>query len=75
MVATRCHILKLKCTEFDFGWGSAPDPARGAYGVPPDSLPGFKGFTSKGREGEGKGEEKGEKNHTGTFALHFELCQ
>jgi len=26
-VATGCHILKLKCTEFDFGWGSAPDPA------------------------------------------------
>ena len=25
-VATRCHILKLKCTKFDFGWGSAPDP-------------------------------------------------
>ena len=23
----RCHILKLKCTKFDFGWGSAPDPA------------------------------------------------
>ena len=25
-VATRCHILRLKCTKFDFGWGSAPDP-------------------------------------------------
>jgi len=25
-VATRCHILKVKCTKFDFGWGSAPDP-------------------------------------------------
>ena len=24
---TRCHILKLKCTKFDFGWGSTPDPA------------------------------------------------
>ena len=30
IVATRCHILRLKCTKFDFGWGSAPDPARGA---------------------------------------------
>ena len=20
------HILKLKCTKFDFGWGAAPDP-------------------------------------------------
>jgi len=29
MVATRCHISKLKCTKFDFGWGSAPDPLAG----------------------------------------------
>jgi len=28
-------ILKLKCTIFDFGWGSAPDPAWGAYSAPP----------------------------------------
>jgi len=28
---TRCQILRLKCTKFDFGWGSAPDPAVGAY--------------------------------------------
>jgi len=26
-VATRCQILTLKCTKFNFGWGSAPDPA------------------------------------------------
>jgi len=25
-VVTRCHILKLKCTKFDFDWSSAPDP-------------------------------------------------
>jgi len=29
--ATRCQILRLKCTKFDFRWGSAPDPAGGAY--------------------------------------------
>jgi len=23
IVATRCHILKLECTKFDFGWGCA----------------------------------------------------
>ena len=23
----RSHLLKLKCTKFDFGWGFAPDPA------------------------------------------------
>ena len=29
MVATRCHLLRLKCTKFDLGWGSlqrSPDP-------------------------------------------------
>jgi len=29
--ATRCQILRLKCTIFDFRWGSAPDPSGGAY--------------------------------------------
>jgi len=24
--ATRCHILRLKCTKFYFGWGSAVRP-------------------------------------------------
>jgi len=66
IVATRCQISRLKCTKFDFGWGSAPDPARGAYSAPPDPLAGFKGPTSKGREGRGRaqggertGKEKG----------------
>jgi len=49
-VATRYQILRLKCTKFDFSWGSAPDPAG-------DPIAGFKGPTSKGREGEGKGRE------------------
>ena len=26
IVATRCQILRLKCTKFDFGWGSAQTP-------------------------------------------------
>ena len=39
IVATRCQILRLKCTKFDFG----PDPAGGAYSAPPDPLAGFKG--------------------------------
>jgi len=70
-VVTRCLILRLKCTEFDFGWGSAPDPAGGTYSAPPDPLAGFNGPTSKGIEGsgwegegmggrrEGRGGEKG----------------
>ena len=43
IVATRCHILRLNCTKFDFGWDSAPDPAGGAHIAPPDPVAGFKG--------------------------------
>ena len=39
---TRCQILRLKCTKFDFRWGSVPDPAGGAYSAPPDPLAVFK---------------------------------
>jgi len=42
IVATRCQILRLKCTKFDFGWGSSLDPAGGAYSALPDPLAGFK---------------------------------
>jgi len=51
-------MLRLRCTKFDFGWGSAPDPARRSL-VLPRPLAGFKGATSKGREGRRK--RKGEK--------------
>ena len=30
IVATRCRILKLKCTKFDFGW-CLPQTSAGAY--------------------------------------------
>ena len=63
IVATRCQILRLKCTKFDFGWGSAPDPAGRAYSAPPDPLAGFKGLLLREggkREGRrGEGSEKG----------------
>jgi len=54
---TGCQILSLKCTKFNFRWGSAPDPAVSAYSAPPSPLAVFKGPTSKGREEEGKGEK------------------
>ena len=60
--ATRCHILRLKCTKFNFGCGFAPDPAGGAYSAPPDLLAGLRGPNSKGRgeDGrEGKGTGRG----------------
>ena len=41
IVATKCQILRLKCTKSIVGWGSAPDPAGGAYSAPPDPLAGF----------------------------------
>jgi len=43
IVATSCEILRLKCTKFEFGWGSAPDPAGEAYSAPTDLLAGFQG--------------------------------
>jgi len=58
--ATRCQILRLKCTKFDSRLGSAPDPAGGAYSAPPDPLAVFKGPTYKrgGRRREGKGRRR-----------------
>jgi len=51
-VATGCQILRLKCTKFNFGWGSSPDPL-GRLQRSPDFLSGFKGPTFKGGEGKG----------------------
>ena len=79
IVATRCQILTLKCNKFDFGWGSAPDPAGGAYSAPPDPLAEFKGPTSKGGEGRGKGGEggrggrKGREGYVGWSPPPFEI--
>ena len=38
IVGTRGQILMAKCTKIDFGWGSAPDPAGGAYAPYPTPL-------------------------------------
>jgi len=59
IVATRCQILRLKCNKFDFRWGSAPDPAAGAYSTPPEPLTVFKGPTSNGTEGKEEGKGRG----------------
>jgi len=70
VVATKRHILTLKCTKFDFG------SSGGTYSIPPDILTRFKGsYTCKAREtraekrkedlekrsGERKGKKKREK--------------
>ena len=65
IVATGCHILRLKCTKFYFGCGSLQRS--------PDPLPEFKGPTSKEREGtrrEWKGrKKKGREGGTPWFLL------
>jgi len=38
-----CVKRKKYGTKIDFGWGSTPDPAEGAYSAPPNPLAGFKG--------------------------------
>jgi len=43
----------IKCTKFNFSWGSAP--AGGAYSAPPDPLAGLRGPTFKGRGRDAKG--------------------
>ena len=66
-------FLRLKCTNFDFGWGSALDPAGGAYNASPDCVVVFMGLLvmggrggaekGMGREGEKKGGGRGRKGH------------
>ena len=36
IVATKCQILRLKCTKIDFGWGSASDHVEEVYSAPRD---------------------------------------
>jgi len=36
--ATRCEILWIKCTKFDFRWGSGPDPAGELTALPRAGL-------------------------------------
>jgi len=44
--------LKLKCTKFDFGWGSTPGLALGVYSTPQDLLDRFHGPISTENGGE-----------------------
>jgi len=42
-LAAKCHILRLKCTIFDLGWGSALDHNEGDHSALPNLLAGFDG--------------------------------
>ena len=55
LYCTKRHHFGLKCTEIVGGWGSAPDPAGGAYSAPPDPLAGLGEGKGRGGKGEGKG--------------------
>ena len=59
-VATRCQILRLKYTKFNFGWGSAPDPSEGAYSAPDTFWLGLRGLLLREGEGTGNGRVEGE---------------
>ena len=77
---TRCPILRLKCTKFDFRWGFAPDPAEERTALPqtpylylrsPTSK-GKRGYRDrKGRKGRGKGEEGEGKGFAGPTPQPF----
>ena len=41
---TRCPILRLKCTKFNFRWGSPPRPDWGSLQRSPDPLAVFMAF-------------------------------
>jgi len=44
----------MKCTQFEFGWVSAPDHAWGAYSLPLQTLYlDFRGLLLRPREGKG----------------------
>ena len=57
IVTTRCQILRLKCTKFDFGCDSAPDPLAGFNGSYFYGRGGRGGKGGGGREGKGRGGE------------------
>jgi len=72
-VATRCHILRLICTKFDFGWGSTPDPAGELRVLPQTSRLDLKHHTSKGRgrEREGRTERVEGEGERGDWLLQW----
>ena len=53
-VASKCQILRLKCTKIQNSAGAPPRPRRGSLQRSPDPLAGFKGLLlRRGKVGEG----------------------
>ena len=66
IVTTRCHILRLKCTKIDFGWGAPPNHLAGikeTYFYGKRKVPGGQGEERQGKEGKRRGgeEKRGER--------------
>jgi len=58
--------FKATCTQFDFGWGSSPDPARRAYSAPQTPLLDLGAASRQGeRLGWGRGGKEGGKGREG----------
>jgi len=57
--------LMLKCTKFNFGWGSAPYSTGGAYSAPSDLLARFKKSCFQGEWTEWKKRRKRERTFSG----------
>jgi len=58
------ELANKKCTKFDFRWGSAPDPAEGAYSAPSGPLL-LRGKVGKGRGTEVEGKRRGKEGMGG----------
>jgi len=58
IVATKCHLLRLKCTKLNFGWGSAQTPLGELTALPrpPSQISGVS-FQAEGAEGKKVEEE------------------
>ena len=65
IVATRCQILRLKCTKFNFGWGTPQTPLGELTALPPDYLAGLRGLLPREGEGRKKEEEGRGREETG----------
>jgi len=60
VIATRCQILRLKCTKFDFGWGSAKGAGSHREGMGKGGQRDGEGKEGEGRrEGRERGGEEG----------------
>jgi len=76
IVATRGHVLRLKCTKYYFGWGSAPDPLGEITVLAQNHWKGpayINGEWEGGRQNEGRALRKGREGRGRNVAFHHLL--